>query len=187
MILHIKNMVCDRCIMVVKQQIDNHNFLVSDITLGTVQFHPEPTAEQLQEISSSLKILGFEIIDKERDQLVEQIKATVIQLIHHSDLTAFRQTLTSLVAGYLQKDYTYLSRIFSDHEDMTIEKFIIQQKIEKVKELLQYGELNGNEIAYAMGYSSNAHLTNQFKNVTGLTPSQYKSIDKNGRRPLDKI
>jgi AraC family transcriptional regulator len=187
MILHIKNMVCDRCIMVVKQQIDNYNFLVSDITLGTVQFHPEPTAEKLLEISSSLKILGFEIIDKERDQLVAQIKATVIQIVHRSDLTSLRQTLSSLVAEHLQKDYSYLSRIFSDHEDMTIERFIIQQKIEKVKEFLQYGELNVNEIAYAMGYSSSAHLTNQFKNVTGLTPSQYKSIDKNDRRPLDKI
>ncbi|QEM06145.1 helix-turn-helix transcriptional regulator [Mucilaginibacter rubeus] len=187
MILHIKNMVCDRCIMVVKQQIDNHNFLVSDISLGEVQFHPEPNEEQMQQIASSLKILGFEIIDKERDQLVEKIKNTVIKLVHHSDLTGVYQTLSSILAETLQMDYSYLSRVFSDHEDVTIEKFIIQQKIAKVKELLQYGELNMNEIAHMMGYSSNAHLSNQFKSITGLTPSQYKSIDKNDRKPLDKI
>jgi AraC-like DNA-binding protein len=173
--------------MVVKQQIDNHNFLVSDISLGEVQFHPEPDEEQIRQIASALKILGFEIIDKERDQLVEKIKNTIIKLIHHSDLTGVYQTLSSMLAETLQTDYSYLSRVFSDHEDVTIEKFIIQQKIAKVKELLQYGELNMNEIAHMMGYSSNAHLSNQFKSITGLTPSQYKSIDKNDRKPLDKI
>lgn len=187
MTLYVKNMVCDRCVMIVRQQLENLSFEVKDITLGKVEVSPEPNASQLQDISASFQILGFELIDKEKDQLIEQIKNKVIELVHYSDLNEINQSLMHLIADRLQKDYAYLSRLFSDAEGITIEKYIIQQKIEKVKELLEYGELNLNEIAYKMGYSSSAHLSAQFKSLTGLSPSKYKLAAPLSRTPLDKI
>lgn len=187
MILHIKNMVCDRCVMIVQQQLDNLGFRVGEISLGKVEVSPEPAAEQLQEIGSALQVLGFELIDKEKDQLIEQVKTEVITLVHHSDLNELKQSIMHVVADRLKKDYAYLSRSFSDAEGITIERYIIQQKIEKVKELLEYGELNLNEISYKMGYSSSAHLSSQFKAVTGLSPSKYKSDSGQKRKPLDKV
>lgn len=180
-------MVCDRCVMIVRQQLEQLHFEVKDITLGRVEVAPDPNANQLQDISATMHLLGFELMDKEKDQLVEQVKNKVIELVHYSDLNAVNQSLISMIADRLDKDYAYLSRLFSDVEGITIEKYIIQQKIEKVKELLEYGELNLNEIAYKMGYSSSAHLSAQFKSVTGLSPSKYKTSSLNKRKPLDKI
>ena len=179
-------MVCDRCIMVVRQQLEHLDLQVSEISLGTAVIHPEPSENKLSEIATSLKILGFELIDKDKDKLIESIRNTIIEIIHHSDLTThviFSQVLTDR----LHKDYNYLSRLFSESEDLTIEKFIIQQKVEKVKELLQYGELNLNEISWQMGYSSSSHLSNQFKSVTGLSPREFRAMESNSRKPLDKI
>lgn len=187
MLLYVKNMVCDRCIMIVRQQLENFGFKVDEISLGKIEVEPVPDASQLQSIGNALAGLGFELIDKEKDQLVEQIKTQIINLIHYSDLSGMQQSLTQLIADKLNKDYAYLSRQFSEMEGITIEKYIIQQKIEKVKELLEYGELNLNEIAYKMGYSSSAHLSAQFKTVTGLTPSRYKTATLNDRKPLDKV
>lgn len=187
MILHIKNMVCDRCILVVRQQLENLGFKVNHIALGNAEILPEPDEEHLQLISSALKVLGFELIDKEKDKTVEAIKNIVIELVHHSDLSEMRTSFSDLIGGRLDKDYAHLSRLFSDAQDTTIERFIIQQKVEKIKELLDYGELNLNEIAYQMGYSSSAHLSTQFKSITGLTPSQYRSSEQVTRKPIDKI
>ncbi|MBC8986469.1 helix-turn-helix transcriptional regulator [Pedobacter sp. N36a] len=187
MVLYVKNMVCDRCVMIVRQQLEQLHFEVKDITLGKVLVAPDPTSAQLQDISATMELLGFELMDKEKDQLVEQVKNKVIELVHHSDLNEVHQSLISIIADRLDKDYAYLSRLFSDVEGLTIERYIIQQKIEKVKELLEYGELNLNEISYKMGYSSSAHLSAQFKSVTGLSPSKYKSSSLNKRKPLDKI
>lgn len=186
MILYVKNMVCDRCILVVRQQLQNHGFSVEEISLGRVTVVPDPSFLHLQEISLSFQALGFELIDREKDQLIENIKITVIHLIHHTDLNEINHSLMQLIAYKLNKDYTYLSRSFSDAEGITIERYIIQQKIEKVKELLEYGELTVNEISHKMGYSSGAHLSAQFKSATGLSPSKYKS-SVNGRIALDKI
>ena len=187
MTLYVKNMVCDRCIMIVDQQLRNLGLEVKSITLGKVAVEPEPDAAKLQDISSALQVLGFELIDKEKDQLIEQIKTEVINLVHYSELNEINQSLMHLIADKLHKDYAYLSRSFSDTEGITIERYIIQQKIEKVKELLEYGELNLNEIAYKMGYSSSAHLSSQFKAVTGMSPSKYRSDAGQSRKPLDKI
>jgi len=165
MLLYVKNMVCDRCIMIVKQQLESSGLKVNAISLGKIEVEPAPG----------------------ENQLVEQIKTKVIDLIHYSDLNALTQSLTQLIADQLNKDYAYLSRQFSESEGLTIEKYIIQQKIEKVKELLEYGELNLNEIAYKVGYSSSAHLSTQFKSITGLTPSRYKTTALNSRKPLDKV
>lgn len=180
-------MVCDRCILAVRQQMEKLNFRVSDLTLGTVEIHPDPEEAQLKNIESSLKMLGFELIDKEKDQLVERVKNVVIELVHHSDLSNLSQSMNSKIASVVNRDYTYLSRLFSDSEKLTIEKFIIHQKIEKVKELIGYGEMNLNEIAGKMGYSSSSHLSTQFKSVTGLSPSKFRAAGSPGRMAIDKI
>jgi AraC family transcriptional regulator len=187
MILHIKNMVCDRCIMVVRQQLQNIGLTVGEVNLGTATVRPEPDSEQLSLISSQLKLLGFELLDNEKDQMVERIKSLIIEKVHHSDLADTHLNFPQYLSGGLNKDYAYLSRMFSDAEDTTVEKFVIQQKIEKVKELLEYGQLNLNEITWKMGYSSSAHLSAQFKAVTGLTPSQFKASEKMNRKAIDKI
>ncbi|MGF7079083.1 helix-turn-helix domain-containing protein [Mucilaginibacter sp. UYCu711] len=187
MILHIKNMVCDRCIMVVRQQLQNIGLDVGEVNLGAATVQPEPDADQLSLIASQLKLLGFELLDNEKDQMVERIKSLVIEKVHHSDLADSHLNFSQYISDGLNKDYAYLSRMFSDAEDTTIEKFIIQQKIEKVKELLEYGQLNLNEITWKMGYSSSAHLSAQFKAVTGLTPSQFKASEKMNRKAIDKI
>ena len=180
-------MVCGRCIVAVRQQMEKLNFLVSDITLGTVEIHPDPEGLQLENIGASLKLLGFELIDKEKDQLVERVKNVIIELVHHSDLSNLDQSMVSMIASGVNRDYTYLSRLFSDSEELTIEKFIIYQKIEKVKELIGYGEMNLNEISVKMGYSSSSHLSAQFKSITGFSPSKFKSAGSLGRRAIDKI
>jgi AraC family transcriptional regulator len=180
-------MVCDRCILIVRQQLSNLGFSVDTISLGKVTVSPDPDPLTLQQISAALQVLGFELIDKEKDQMIEQVKTQVIELVHYSDLSALQQSLMNLIAQKLNKDYVYLSRLFSDAEGITIEKYIIQQKVEKVKELLEYGELNLNEIAYQMGYSSSAHLSTQFKAVTGMPPSKYKAQPEGDRKPLDQI
>jgi AraC family transcriptional regulator len=185
--LYIKNMVCDRCILIVKQQFEGLGLTVKDIALGKIETYPEPDAEQLKKISGLLEGLGFELIDKEKNQLVEQIKTQIINLVHYTDLNEIDQSIMQAVADKLNKDAAYLSRLFSESEGLTVEKYIIQQKIEKVKELLEYGELNLNEIAYKMGYSSSAHLSTQFKTLTGLSPSKYKASASNNRQALDKI
>ncbi|HEY8782171.1 MAG TPA: AraC family transcriptional regulator [Mucilaginibacter sp.] len=187
MLIHIKNMVCDRCQMIVRQQLESLGFAVKQIALGHAEIIPDPDEEQMQLISAALKVPGFELINKETDKTVEAIKNVVIELVHHSDLSELHTSYSDLIAGRIGKDYAHLSRVFSNSQDTTIERFIIQQKVEKIKELLEYGELNLNEIAYRMGYSSSAHLSTQFKSITGLTPSQFKALEQGRRKPIDKI
>jgi AraC family transcriptional regulator len=186
MILHIKNMVCDRCILVVRQQLEQLKYTVQDVQLGVANISPDPDESGLLEIASVLKLFGFELIDNEKEQLVERIKTLIVQHVHYTDLSKNHANFSDLLSAHLFKEYAYLSRLFSDYEDITVEKYIIQQKVEKVKELMGYGLLNLNEIAYHMGYSSSAHLSAQFKSITGLTPSQYKSSEQM-RKPIDKI
>lgn len=187
MLLYVKNMVCDRCILIVRQQVEQLGFKVNSIQLGMVAVAPAPDSIQLQQIAAVLEVQGFELMDKDKDQLVEQIKTQVIGLVHYSDLSTQKQSLLTVIAGNLNKDYAYLSRLFSESEGITMEKYIIQQKVEKVKELLEYGELNLNEIAYRMGYSSSAHLSTQFKGITGIAPSKYKMQPAGDRKPLDQV
>ncbi len=180
-------MVCDRCIMVVQQQLEQRGFVVQHIALGEVGITPEPDERQLLEFGQALNLLGFELIDKEKDQLVDQIRSIIINTIHHDDLPTLNINYSDLLAARLHKDYSYLSRLFSTHENRTIEKFVIQQKVERVKELLQYAELNINEIALKMGYSSSAHLSTQFKNVVGISPTAFKKLRQTSRLSIDKI
>jgi AraC-like DNA-binding protein len=173
--------------MVIKQQLESLGFHVSDISLGNTTIVPEPDSDQLIRISSNLKLFGFELIDNEKDRMVQHIKDLIIEKVHYSDPVNTHVNYSEYLSNDLNKDYAYLSRMFSESEDITIEKFIIQQKVEKVKALLEYGELNMNEIAWNMGYSSSAHLSAQFKSITGLTPSQYKTTGSKQRKPLDKL
>lgn len=180
-------MVCDRCIMAVRQLLEDTGFESSSITLGTANIYPEPDSVQISMLASKLRAIGFELIDKEKDQLVERIKNVVIELVHHTALTELEQPIAQVIASRIGRDYTSLSRLFSDSANLTIEKFIIHQKIEKVKELLEYGELNLNEIALKMDYSSSAHLSAQFKTIAGHTPSKYKQLKGQQRNAIDKI
>lgn len=179
-------MVCDRCIMAVRDRLEKLDFVVNEISLGTVLISPEPDSPQLQNISTELESLGFELIDNEREKLADRIKTAIIELVHYSDLSSLNSSIISVLAKTLNKDDAYLSRLFSDVQGITIEKYIIQQKIEKIKELLEYGQLNINEIALQMGYSSAAHLSAQFKSITGTTPSKYKITAQPQRRALDR-
>ncbi|HVW96187.1 MAG TPA: AraC family transcriptional regulator [Mucilaginibacter sp.] len=186
-VVHIKNMVCDRCGMIVRQQLEGLGFSVNHVSLGRAEIAPEPNQEQMQLIVAALKIPGFELIDKDNDKTVEAIKNTIVDLVHHSDLSAMNMTFSAYIADSLNRDYAYLSRLFSNAQDKTIERFIIEQKVEKIKELLEYGELNLNEIAYRMGYSSSAHLSNQFKSVAGMTPTEFKNQQIRTRRGIDQV
>lgn len=186
MTIHIKNMVCNRCIMVVRQEIEKLGFHIQAIKLGEVVL--KETAEQVQvaELASVLEPLGFELIDDKKSQLIEQIKTTVIKWVHQEEGER-NSNLSDVLASALKHDYNYLSHLFSEVEGTTIEKYHIAQKIERVKELLVYDELLLSEIAYQLGYSSVAYLSNQFKKVTGLSPSHFKQIKEDKRKPLDEV
>lgn len=180
-------MVCDRCGMIVRQQLETLGFSVNEISLGQAEIAPEPDPEQMQLIAAALKAPGFELIDKDSDKTVEAIKNAVIEVVHHSDMSAMHITFSAFISDRLNRDYAYLSRLFSNAQDKTIERFIIEQKVEKIKELLEYGELNLNEIAYRMGYSSSAHLSNQFKSVAGITPTEFKNRQRQARKGIDRV
>lgn len=179
-------MVCNRCILVVKQQLQALNFEVKDVNLGSVEVKPEPNPQQLFAIASAFKIVGFELIDDYKTKLTEQIKNLITDAVQYSDLSELNINFSTLLSEKLKKPYSYLSNLFSEQEEVTIERYIILQKTEKIKELIEYGDLNLNEIAFKMGYSSSAHLSAQFKKTTGFSPSQYKT-KKAGRKALDQL
>lgn len=184
--LAVKNMVCGRCLLVVRQQLQALGFTVKNLGLGWVELEQEPTEGQLLAIASAFKIVGFELIDDYKTRIVEQIKNIITDTVQYSDLAELNINFSTLLTEKLQKAYSYLSNLFSEQEDNTIEHYIIQQKVEKIKELMEYGDLNLNEIAFKMGYSSSAHLSAQFKKITGFSPSRYR-IEKAERKPLDKL
>ena len=184
--IYIKNMVCNRCIMAVKDELEKLGHLPLNITLGEVQLANEMNNEEIQLFSQRMKTLGFEIIDDKKSRLITQIKSSIIEIVHHQD-GDLKSNLSDYLSQKLHHDYTYLSNLFSEAEGTTIEKYFIAQKIEKVKELLVYDELSLSEIANKMNYSSVAYLSNQFKKVTGLTPTYFKNIKDKKRKPLDNL
>jgi AraC family transcriptional regulator len=184
--LYIKNMVCNRCILVVKQELEKLAITACNVALGEVETDKELSKDQIERLDKNLQILGFELLDSGKQQLIEKIKNTIIHHVHHSE-EEHRENFSDILSKTVHKDYSYLSGLFSEVEGITIEKYIINQKIEKVKELLIYDELNLSEIAYKLGYSSVAHLSNQFKKVTGLSPSHFKQVGENKRKPLDMV
>ncbi len=184
--LNIKNMVCNRCIMVVQNELNRLGFDVKHIKLGEVVLDRDASPEEIKRIGDTLVPLGFELIDDKKSHIIERIKTIIIDLVHHQD-NVIKTNLSEVLSEKLNHDYNYLSNLFSEVEGTTIEKYFIAQKIEKVKELLVYDELSLSEIAYRLNYSSVAYLSNQFKKVTGLSPSHFKQIREDRRKPLDEV
>jgi AraC-like DNA-binding protein len=184
--IFIKNMVCNRCIMVVQSELEKLGLKVVDIKLGEVSVENELTAEQKNQLEKKLSSFGFEVIDDKKARIIEKIKNVIINLVHYQD-NDIKTNLSEVLSKELHQDYNYLSHLFSEVEGTTIEKYFIAQKIEKVKELLVYDELSLSEIAFRLNYSSVAYLSNQFKKTTGLTPSYFKQIREKKRKPLDEV
>ncbi len=186
--LYIKNMVCQRCILVVKDELAKLNLVPAKVELGYVVLEDTLDEEKTARLSRSLNAQGFELLDNSRTRLIENIKNLIIRQIHHQDTLDLKVNWSDLLADQLHQDYNTLSTLFSSVEGITVEQYIIRQKIERVKELLFYDELTLSEIAYKVGYSSVQHLSTQFKKVTGQTPTQYKlSREMNLRKPLDSV
>lgn len=184
--LWVKNMVCNRCIMVLQGEMEKLELKVKHIQLGEISLEEELTQKQRDEVAKILLPLGFELINNKKSQIVEKIKTIIIELVHHQE-EEMKMNLSGVLSEKLNQDYNTLSHLFSETEGTTIEKYFIAQRIEKVKELLVYGELSLSEIAMRLNYSSVAYLSNQFKKVMGLTPSFFKQMKKNKRQSLDKI
>ncbi|MFQ6604033.1 MAG: AraC family transcriptional regulator [Fidelibacterota bacterium] len=185
--IYIKNMVCDRCIKVVKEELEKLGLHILDIRLGRVIVS---NAEIITDVSDLEKVLennGFELLIDTRAQLIENIKTIIIDLIQSGEVARLNINVSDYIAEKMGQDYHYLTQLFSAVESMTIEKYYILQKVEKAKELLVYDELTLTEIADLLGYSSVQYLSSQFKKVTGLTPRHFKSLKKDQRISLDQI
>lgn len=180
-------MVCDRCKMAIKDQLEKNGIGYTTIDLGEVELPDSPSREQLEKFSSDITQLGFEIIEDKTARIVSSIKGAVLEYVRDSTSKSRKLKFSSYLSDKLNKDYNYISNLFSELEGTTIEQYLIHQKIERVKELLVYDELNLSEVAHQLGYSSVQHLSTQFKKVTGLTPTHFKQVGVKKRTALDKI
>lgn len=185
--IYIKNMVCPRCIKVVSEEFGKLGFNIRSIKLGEVELENKLHEKDYENISKVLIENGFELIDDKRSRIIDKIKTSIIELVHYHKDKPEHINISDYLVENIGYDYSYLSRAFSEVEGITIEKYLIYQKIERVKELLIYDELTLSEIAWDLGYSSVQHLSNQFKKITGLSPSHFKKLKENRRKPLDKV
>ncbi len=185
--LFIKNMVCNRCLQAVSSVLESEALQADEMRLGEAIIKNDTLLKsQRFSLEEKLKALGFELLDDRKSQTINRLKAAVIQLIHHKqEIQPLKHS--EYLAAQLNIGYSTLSRLFSEVEGITIEQYILLQKVEKVKELLCYDEKNITEIALDMGYSSTAHLSAQFKKVTGMTPTAFKKLKAPSRIPLDEI
>ncbi|WP_323028254.1 AraC family transcriptional regulator [Gelidibacter japonicus] len=185
-IIHIKNMVCPRCISAVSNILEQLEIPYVSIKLGEVKLVSALSANIKDGLCKALQNSGFSLIDDRKSQLIEQMKTLVVDKVHHSS-----EGLDFKWADYISEnihlDYKYLSSLFSSVESITFEQYIINQKIERVKELIVYDELTLSEIAFKLNYSSVAYLSNQFKKLTGMTPSEFKKSTNKNRKSLDEI
>lgn len=179
-------MVCNRCILVVRQELERLKLQPNHLSMGEVELSKPATAKQLQMLRENLQNLGFEILDDKKQKQIEKIKNLLIKKVQTGEMEE-HFSIIDYLSKAISKDYSSISRLFSEVEGITMEQFLILQKIEKVKELLVYDELNLSEISYKLGYSSVAHLSAQFKKVTGLTPSHFKKLGGLHRHSLDKV
>ena len=186
--IYIKNMVCNRCIKVVREEFEKLGLVVKNIQLGEVEVLNDEAKLDMKRISEVLVTNGFELLDNKNSRIIEKTKVLLINLFSSVDSG---KDINISISEYLAEEtglnYHYLTTLFSSLEGITIEKYIIHLKIEKVKELLVYGELTLSEISFRLGYSSVQHLSNQFKKITGLTPSYFKSLKNKNRQALDSI
>lgn len=184
--IFIKNMVCKRCVAAVERVFHEMNIDVVRIELGEVEIRKELSSVQLINLDNKLQNLGFEILEDSAKKLIEQIKKTLLLEINKLDI-AEDFLLSTFLCEHFSKDYSALSRLFSQHENITLEHYFILQKIEKAKELLLYNELFLTEISHKLGYKSVQHLSAQFKSATGFTPTAFKKLKAKNRIPLDEI
>jgi len=184
--LYIKNMVCSRCILVVKSKLLKLGLNPISVGLGEVELKENISKQQKEKLAKNLQLLGFELIDTKKSKTIERIKNLIIVLVHQKN-----NQLTTTLSNYLSKDllqdYNTLSNLFSEVEGITIEQYFIAQKIEKVKELLMYNELSLSQIAFQLNYSSTAYLSNQFKKVTGFTPTYFKQLKDKKRKQIEAL
>ncbi|MBI9032931.1 MAG: helix-turn-helix transcriptional regulator [Bacteroidales bacterium] len=185
--IHIKNMVCPRCITAVGAIFSQMDIHVESIELGLVITSELVTENELKELSEELNKQGFELLEDKKKKTIDQIKSLIIKMVHYSDDDLLKTNTSEYIANALGRDYNYLSNLFSEVENITIEKYIINQKIERVKELLVYGELSLSDISYKLHYSSPSHLSRQFKQVSGFTPSEFKNLKSHQRRSIDNL
>ncbi len=179
-------MVCIRCQMVVKNELEKLGLHYVEVKIGEANTIENILPEQLKQLDIALRKSGLQLMDDKKSILVEKIKSAIIELVHYRD-EQIKVNLSDFLSDKLNHDYTYLSNLFSEVKGTTIEKFYLSHKIEKVKELIVYDELNLTEIAYKMHYSSIAHLSNQFKKITGLTPSHFKKLRNKRRGTLEDV
>lgn len=184
--IYIKNMVCIRCQMVVKAELEKLGLQYIDVKIGEVDIINNILPEQREQLDVALRKSGLHLMDDKKSILVEKIKNAIIQLVHYSE-EQIRVNLSDYLSEKLNYDYTYLANLFSEVKGITIEKFYLTHKVEKVKELIVYDELNLTEIAYKMHYSGVAHLSNQFKKFTGLTPTHFKMLKNKRRGTLEDV
>ena len=185
--LYIRNMVCDRCRMAVQRELENSGVQYETVELGEVKLKSDPTKEQLQNFSKSIAALGFELLEDKTVRTISTIKNAIIDFVRNPESAKRKVKFSVFLSDKLNKDYNTLSSLFSENEGTTIEQYLIHQKIERTKELLVYDELSLSEIAHQLGYSSVQHLSNQFKKITGLTPSHFKKLGEKKRIALDKV
>jgi len=179
-------MVSNRCKMAVKEELKKLGLHFIVVDLGEVEIMETITASQRESLKASLIDSGLELMDDKRAVLIEKIKNTIIEMVHHSD-EMIKTNFSDYLSAKLNHDYTYLANLFSEVQGTTIEHFIINHKIERIKELIIYDELNITEIAWKMNYSSVAHLSNQFKKVTGLSPTHFKQLKDKRRSQIEDI
>jgi len=184
--IFIKHMVSNRCKMAVKEELRKLGLHFIVVDLGEVEIMENISAEQREQMKAALLISGFELMDDKKAILIEKIKTAVIEMVHHSD-EVIKTNFSDFLSEKLNHNYTYLANLFSEVQGTTIEHFIIAHKIERIKELIIYDELNITEIAWKMNYSSVAHLSNQFKKVTGLTPSHFRQLKDKRRTSIEDV
>ena len=184
--LVIRNMVCARCTAAVERILQAMKLPVRHIELGEVELEQAPTDEEVKVLRAALLQQGFELVDERGAAVITRIKAIIVELVHHAGEPARKAKLSELLSDALHKEYSSLSALFSEVEGITIEQYFLLQRLERVKELIKYGELTLGEIAFATGFSSTAHLSGQFKKLTGMTPSAFKGMGS-GRVGLDEV
>ncbi len=185
--IYIKNMVCQCCLRVIREDLERAGIVVDEISLGKATISFEEDKIGLKDIREVLVNLGSDLVVSRDSQLVEEIKLSIIELVHHMNNVDSMVRKSEYLVEKTGLSYSYLSRIFSNHEQITLEKYIILNKIERIKELIDQDEFTLSEIAYMMDYSSVQYLSSQFKNITGMTVSEYKESDRSSKKPIDKL